>query len=146
MTKKRNDIHYVCSLIEYTARNTGNYPSYVAEKAGLRTIGHFYDLADVYHCQTMAQSSAEFIEHMGGLPRGTRDMSMYDSVPSPTTAGLAYTNLIEDIHDDADTVPATIYKVMTNSISDEISNYHSDFYYSGDRYILACYRAGKILD
>ncbi len=146
MTKSRNNILYVCSLIEYTAQKTNNYPADVTRKAGVKTLEHFYALADVYHCQTFEQSSAEFIEYMDGLSAGNRRMSAYESVPSPVSVGLAYTNLIEDVHDAAETVPETIYRVMTSFISDEISNFHSSFYYSGDRYILACYRAGKVLD
>lgn len=146
MTKNRNNLLYVCSLIEYVARQTGNTPAVVAKKAGPETFAHFLEFADIYHCQTFEQSSAEFIEYMGGLENGSRTMNVYESVPSPVTVGHVYANLVEDIHQPGQSLPETLYRVMTSFVSDEISNFHSSFYYSGDRYILACYRAGKVLD
>ncbi|MBE6711414.1 MAG: hypothetical protein J6I42_12750 [Clostridia bacterium] len=156
-----NDIYYVCALIEYVARKQKCYPDAVVKQAGLRTIEHFFEFADVYHCQSFEESGDEFIEYAGGIKKGQRDLSQYEKVPAEISVALTYTSLIKDIATkrsplelpkpmdgiSREQIPEIIYRVMTNSfIVRQIENYHSDFYYSGSSYVLACYKEGKVLD
>lgn len=47
--KKKNDLFFTCSLIEYMARKTKNKCSAVVDALGRTQIEKIYDLADVYH-------------------------------------------------------------------------------------------------
>jgi len=40
----------------------------------------------------------------------------------------------------------TLYDVFTSFISDNMSNFNSDFYYQNDSYMTMCYLEEKILD
>lgn len=46
-SKERNDLFFVCSLIEYIGRKTLNERSLVVNKLGYDRIAHVYDYADV---------------------------------------------------------------------------------------------------
>ena len=66
MTKKeRNDYFYVCSLIEYVARETKNRRGAVTEKIGREGIEKLLYDAEVNHCLSFEQVSDEVIEHYG---------------------------------------------------------------------------------
>ena len=61
--KEKNDFFYVCSLIEYIARQTKNRRGVIVEALGKDGIEkQLYD-AEVNHCLSFEQVSDEVIEH-----------------------------------------------------------------------------------
>ena len=70
--KERNDFFYVCSLIEYTARQTRNKRGTITEALGREGIEkQLYD-AQVNHCLSFEQVSDEVIEQYK-IPEGDFD-------------------------------------------------------------------------
>ena len=58
-TYTKNDMFYVCSLIEYIGRRTKNHRKDVVKALGIEGVNMILDYADVYHCQSFEQSADE---------------------------------------------------------------------------------------
>ncbi|MBF8982627.1 hypothetical protein IZY60_03650 [Lutibacter sp. B2] len=143
---EKNDLVYVCSVIEYIARVTKNKVADIVKILGKKELERQLDLAEVNHCLSFEQVSDEIIEEYG-IKQGEFDSvgNCIYKVPSHIAIGKDYQRLIEDVSNGKSIVD-TLYEVMTSFISEEISNYNSSLYYSSREYLKACYEAGMILD
>ena len=64
----KNDLFFLCSLIDYIARKTKNYRSTVVNALGRKELQHVYDYADVYHCENIDNyNSSMYYESPGYL-------------------------------------------------------------------------------
>ncbi len=63
--KERNDYFYVCSLIEYIARETLNHRSDIVKTIGKEGIEKLLHDAEVDHCLSFEQVSDEVISYYG---------------------------------------------------------------------------------
>ena len=70
--KERNDYFYVCSLIEYIARETKNKRGVIASALGLDGLEKQLHDAEVNHCLSFEQVSDELIEQYQ-IPIGNFD-------------------------------------------------------------------------
>jgi hypothetical protein len=144
--EERNNLFYVCSLIEYIARITKNRIADIVIRLGKDEIERQLDLAEVNHCLSFEQVANEIIEEFE-ITEGSYDSvgeCMYD-VPSYLAIGKDYQRLIEDVQKNQK-LAEVLYNVMTSFIAEEISNYNSSLYYSSREYLKACYEAGMILN
>ena len=55
--KEKDDLFYVCSLIEYLGRKTKNHRSTIVKILGKREIKRQLNLADVNHCLSFEHPS-----------------------------------------------------------------------------------------
>lgn len=143
--QEKDDLFYLCSLIEYIARKTSNHRRYVVEKIGKEELDKLYKLASVNHCLSFEQVSDEIIEKFN-IVVGDYDTisSCKYEVPSYRDIGANYKRIILSVNNG--NVIDTLYDVFTSFISDAMSNFNSDFYYQNDSYMIACYLEGKILE
>ena len=114
--------------------------SYFSRKAIERQLR----LAEVNHCLSFEQVSDELIEELS-ITNGSFDSvkECKYSVPSESSIGRVYQTLIlSSVKDD---LIQTIIDVFSSFISDEISNFNSNVYYSNPSYILCSYEEGKLL-
>ena len=143
---ERNDFFYVCSLIEYIARQTKNRRRVIVEALGKEGIEkQLYDAA-VNHCLSFEQVSDEVIERYK-IPEGDFDTiteCRYE-VPSFMDIGKLYSILIEDCAEPEREVDELI-KIFSSFISDKISDFQTDIYYQNPSYLECSYRAGYLLD
>lgn len=145
MTEREKDnIYYVCSLIEYIARKTHNHHKTVIEHFSKEDIQRQIRLAEVNHCLPFEQVSDELIEdfHIGYGTFNVEEMSRY-SIPSVTSIGAVYQRLVLDT---ASEDPAQgILDVFSSFIAEEISDYNSNTYYMSPEYLKCSYLEGKLL-
>ena len=143
---ERNDFFYVCSLIEYIARQTKNRRRVIVEALGKEGIEkQLYD-AEVNHCLSFEQVSDEVIERYK-IPEGDFDTiteCRYE-VPSFMDIGKLYSILIEDCAEPEREVDELI-KIFSSFISDKISDFQTDIYYQNPSYLECSYMAGYLLD
>lgn len=141
--KKSNDILYFCTLIEFIARKTHLTVKEVIEYFSVEDINNELQDAEINHCSSFEEVSDEIIERYGI----SYDNQAYDinSFPSFLKIGFVYKNLVEDISDNND-IAQNIKNVFSSFISDEISNYESDVYYSSSEYLKNCFLTGKLID
>lgn len=144
--KEKNDFFYVCSLIEYIARQTKNKRRIIVEALGREGIEkQLYD-AEINHCLSFEQVSDELISQYK-ITNGDFD-TITDckyAVPSFMDIGKLYSIMIEDCAGSGEEVEELI-NIFSSFISDEISDFQTDVYYQNPSYLECSYRAGYLLD
>ena len=144
--KERNDFFYVCSLIEYIARETKNKRGVIVKALGKDGIEkQLYD-AEVNHCLSFEQVCDEVVDqyHIATGDFDTITGCKY-TIPSYQDIGKLYSIMIEDCAEPGKEVEELIH-IFTSFISDGISNFQSDLYYQNPNYLECSYKAGYLLD
>ncbi|CDM69852.1 hypothetical protein CM240_2735 [Clostridium bornimense] len=144
--KEKNDLFYVCSLIEFLGRKTKNHRSDIVKILGIKELKRQMSLAEVNHCLSFEQVSDELIEYFN-IKDGEFDSveSCKYTVPSFLAIGKEYQRLINDVREDEEDIICVLYNVFTSFISDEISDFNSSVYYSNPQYLKYSYLEGKLL-
>lgn len=143
--KRKDDIYYVCTMIEFVARVTNNRRKDVIKRLSKKTIEHQLKVAEVNHCLSYEQVSDEWIEQYG-ITSGnynTAKECKY-TVPSVNAIGRVYQQLVvatAEVNEEAQ----AIIDVFSSFISDEISNFNSNVYYSSPDYLRCSYEEGVLL-
>lgn len=143
---QRNNLFYVCSLIEFIGRKTKNRRATIIKILGKKELDRQLELADVNHSLSFEQVSDEIIEYFN-IQEGNFDsvgQCKYD-VPSFQAIGKEYQRLIIDVSLDQDSIVDVLYAVFESFISDEISDFNSSVYYSTPEYLKYSYLEGKLL-
>ena len=144
--KQKNDFFYVCSLIEYIARQTQNRRGAIVNILGREGIEkQLYD-AEVNHCLSFEQVSDEIIQQYK-IPEGTFDTitECKYTVPGFLDIGKLYSIMIEDCAEEGKEVDE-LMKIFSSFISDKISDFQTDVYYQNPSYLECSYEAGYLLD
>lgn len=145
--EKRNDLFFVCSLIDYIARQTKNERKVVVNAIGKNKLAHLYDLADVYHCENIDKVTYDLVGEYY-IPTGTFDnvSDCQYNIPTHWDIGKVYHRLIVDVSKmENQPIIDTLIKVYNSWISNSIDDYNSSMYYENQSYLLASYKAGKPL-
>ena len=143
--KQKDDIYYVCSLIEFIARKTKNHRQDVIRHFSKADVERQLRLAEVNHCLSFEQVSDELIEDYG-ISDGDFDTvkeCRYD-VPSFLSIGMLYQELVLSTMKNEDAAQGII-DVFSSFISDEISDFNSNVYYTNPDYLRCSYLEGKML-
>lgn len=147
MTERDKDnLFYVCSLIEYIARQTKNRRRVIIESLGKEGIEkQLYD-AEVNHCLTFEQVGDEVIEQYQ-IVSGDFDTITHCkyTIPSYMDIGRLYSIMIEDCAEFGNEVEE-LMKIFSSFISDKISDFQTDIYYQNPNYLECCYKEGHLLD
>ena len=103
------------------------------------------DSAEVNHCLSFEQVSDELIEDLN-IPDGDFDTAAECryTVPSATSIGMLYQGLVLSTMKDDDAAQA-ILDVFSSFITDEISDFNSNVYYTNPDYLRCSYLEGKML-
>ena len=120
---------------------------FMVDGGGGNTILHQLKAAGVNHCLSFEQVCDEWIEEYG-IEEGTFDniSTCKYNVPTVLSIGRVYQTLILNVMDLYENVIEAIKKVYSSFISEEISNFNSNVYYSNPDYIKCSYEAGMLLD
>lgn len=127
------------------ARATANRRRDVMKYFSKEELSRQLRLAEVNHCLTFEQAAGELIEEFH-IPDGDFDTvkgCKYE-VPPVTAIGRLYQQLISDIGMEDDREQGII-DVFSSFLSDEISNFNSNVYYSNPDYLKHCYLEGELL-
>ena len=145
--KKSNDLFFTCSLIDYIARKTKNTRACVVNALGKERLEKIYDLADVYHSDSLDRVSGDFIRE-AGIGTGEFD-NVADcgyTIPSHWDIGKVYKRLIKmAAQAENKGVIDTLMEVYNSFISPKIDDYNSSVYYENPSYIFEPYREGRML-
>lgn len=143
----KNDLFYVCSLIEFISRKTKNRRSTIVKILGKKELTRQLDIAEVNHCLSFEQVSDEIIEYFN-IQEGNFDtvgLCKYN-VPSVQSIGKVYQRLIISIISEQDNLVDVLFEVFNSFISDEISDFNSSVYYSNPDYLKHSYLEGRLLE
>jgi len=144
----QDDVLYVCSLIEFVARQTKNTVSAIATYLGHVGVQEQLEHAQVNHCLSFEEIAHEVIEDYQ-VQIGDFDavgLCQYE-VPTETAIGGVYRDLIVELVDTQQKpLVSTILEVLTSPMSDAISDFNSSTFYENPSYIYHSYLAGELLD
>lgn len=145
-SKEKNDLFYVCSLIEFIGRKTKNRRADIVDIIGKKEISRQFDLAEVNHCLSFDEVADEIIDYYQ-IAIGDFDSisNCKYSIPSVQSIGKVYERLISNTMLESDNIIDSIVKVFKSFISDEISDFNSSVYYSNPDYLKHSYLEGKLL-
>ncbi len=146
MSMNKDDLFYVCTMIEYVARATHNRSRDIVSKLSDDELKHQLKVAEVNHCLSFEQVCDEWIEAFH-ITEGDFDniSACRYKVPSVTSIGRVYQRLILATNTDESHMIQHIRKVYDSFISDEIADYNTSMYYSNPDYIKCSYEAGELL-
>lgn len=143
--QQKDDIYYVCSLLEYISRKTRNHRQDVIQYFSKADIERQLRIASVNHCLSFEQVSDEIIDEFG-IKEGQFDTvkeCRYE-VPSVTSIGMLYQDLVLSTIKDGNAAKGII-DVFSSFITDEISDFNSSVYYTNPDYLRCCYLEGRML-
>lgn len=143
---RENDLFFTCSLIEYIGRKTKNKRIAVVNSLGESAILKIYNLADIYHSDSIDRVSEDFIRE-AGLTAGSFDNvgSAKYAVPSHWDIGKVYKRLILGISKEKNiSIIEALFSAYNSFVSDKIEDFNSSFYYDAPQNILNAYIDGKI--
>lgn len=146
-SEKDNDLFFVCSLIDYIARETKNTRAKIVNTLGKKNLEKIYDLADIYHSDNIERVSDDFIEQ-SGIKEGKFDnvKECNYAIPSHWDIGKVYKRLIKAVaeYEKIEVIDALI-KIYNSFLSDKIDDYNSSMYYESPAYLLECYLENKVI-
>lgn len=140
----KNNLFFVCSLIELLSRNTNNKKEYIVNKLGIDRITKIYNLAEVYHSENIDKIVQELIDECD-IKIGNYKLKIKDNKPTFWEIGRVYQQLILNITNNEANYIEVLIKVLSSWIIEKIDNYDSSLYYENSDYIYNCYIEGKIL-
>ena len=139
---EKNNLFYLCSLIEYIARYTSNTKKEIITKMSKELITHIYNLADIYHCENIEKIANEIMEKCH-IEKGNYILKLQDGKPTYFDMGKVYQRIIT-MDNKADKM-ASVMEVLSSWLIEKMDNYSSSLYYENPNYIYECYKSGKIL-
>ena len=116
MQWNEDDLFYVCTMIEFVAKETHNRNSDVVSMLSDKTLEHQLKVACVNHCLSFEQVCDEWIEEYG-ITEGTADnmSNCKYGKASVTAIGREYQKLILDVMECRENVIEVIRKVYGSS-------------------------------
>lgn len=138
----KNNLFYLCSLLEAVSRTTGKNKKDIVNKIGKAELKHLYEAADVNHCLPIKQVTEEVAERNGF------EIQEHHFKKQKTTIwekGKIYQRLIVDISDDNDWLDNLI-EVYNSWFCEYLDNQNLPIYWQPRGYIKECYLQKKIID
>ena len=142
----RDDVFFVCSLIERTARSLKQPNRYVANSMGVQALRETLSVANVLHSENPEAVTARLIERYR-LEKGHFDVSDMNpeycpQIPTPLDMGKVYMRLVlSTLQPDEDYAQAII-RVYNHPICQTLDNYNASGYYEPSYYITRSYYNG----
>ena len=142
----KDDVKFICYMIERVARRLHRKNSYVVNKIGKENLNHLISVANVLHSKNPLDVEDEWISEYQ-LVEGNEDVTdvdytLVDRVPTPLQMGKVYQRLIYDTLQPNETEVEGIIRVYNNEICDKIDNYNCSAYYEPSYVIARAYNQG----
>ena len=142
----RDDVKFICYMIERVARRLHQKNSYVVNKLGKENLNHLISVANVLHCKNPLDVEDEWIDEYrleeGNLDITDVDYDLVDRIPTALQIGKVYERLIHDTAMSNETEVEGIIRVYNDKICDKIDNYNCSAYYEPSYVIARAYYQG----
>lgn len=142
----KNDLYFMCYMVERVARKLKQHNAYVVNTIGEAYLRHLISVANVLHSVNPMQVEADWITDYH-LQQGTFDITAVDKdlceqIPAATAMGKVYMRLIlATLQPDEDYVQGML-RVYNNPICEVIDNYNASAYYEPSYVIARAYNDG----
>ena len=142
----RNDIFFVCYMIERVARRLHQRNRYVVNQIGRKSLEHLVSVANVLHAENPLQSKKDWIRNIptvgGDISCGSGRPGAGNKIPGPLQMGKVYERLIHDTKKPGESEVDGIIRVYNHEICDVIDNYNCSAYYEPSYVIARAYYEG----
>lgn len=142
----RDDVKFICYMIERVARRLHQKNSYVVNKIGKENLNHLISVANVLHCKNPLDVEDEWIDEYrleeGNLDITDVDYDLVDTIPTALQIGKVYERLIHDTAMSNETEVEGIIRVYNDEICEKIDNYNCSAYYEPSYVIARAYYQG----
>lgn len=143
---EKNDLYFLCYMIERVARKIHQRNSYVVNNIGKENLYHLISVANVLHCENPLQVEKEWVEDYS-LKAGDFDILDVDrelvrDIPRPTQMGKVYQRLIIDTLLPNEDYVEGLIRVYNNDICKTIDNYNASAYYEPSYVVARAYNDG----
>lgn len=142
----RDDVKFICYMIERVARRLHRKNSYVVNKIGKENLNHLISVANVLHCKNPLDVEDEWIDEYrleeGNLDITDVDYDLVDRIPTALQIGKVYERLIHDTAMSNETEVEGIIRVYNDEICEKIDNYNCSAYYEPSYVIARAYFQG----
>jgi hypothetical protein len=142
----RDDVKFICYMIERVARRLHQKNSYVVNKLGKENLNHLISVANVLHCKNPLDVEDEWIDEYrleeGNLDITDVDYDLVDRIPTALQIGKVYERLIHDTAMSNETEVEGIIRVYNDEICEKIDNYNCSAYYEPSYVIVRAYYQG----
>lgn len=143
----KNDVYFICYMIERVARRLHQHNSYVVNKIGENNLNHLLSVANVLHCENPLDVEDNWIEEykleIGNFDIAAVNKELVNKIPSPTQIGKVYQRLIYDTKLENENEAKAIIRVYNSPICQTIDNYNSSAYYEPSYVIKDAYLQGE---
>ena len=143
---KKNDVYFICYMIERVARKLHQRNKYVVNKIGKGQLEHLISVANVLHAENPLAVEDDWIKEYD-LAEGNVDVTAVDpelvtTIPSATQMGKVYQRLIYETMQPEESEVEGIIRVYNDEICDVIDNYNCSAYYEPSYVIARAYQNG----
>lgn len=143
---KKNDVYFICYMIERVARKLHQRNKYVVNEIGKENLEHLISVANVLHAENPLAVEDDWIEEYD-LAEGNVDVTAVDpelvtTIPSAIQMGKVYQRLIYDTMLPGESEVEGIIRVYNDEICDVIDNYNCSAYYEPSYVIARAYQNG----
>ncbi|SFL43442.1 hypothetical protein SAMN05216390_1289 [Lachnospiraceae bacterium KH1T2] len=143
---EKNDLYFVCYMIERVARHIHQRNKYVVNKIGKDGLYHLLSVANVLHSENPLKVEDDWINDYE-LKNGNFDITKVDRelaerIPTPLEMGNVYQRLIVDTMDSKEDYVDGIMRVYNNDICNVIDDYNCSAFYEPSYVIARAYQAG----
>lgn len=143
---QKNDLYFICYMIERVARKLHQKNSYVVNSIGRAGLEHLISVANVLHAENPESVEDEWIGEYslleGDVDVMNVDKDLVKKSPSATQMGKVYQRLISDTALPEENEVDGIIRVYNDSICDVIDNYNCSAYYEPSYVIARAYLNG----
>lgn len=139
----KNDLYFICYMIERVARRLKQPNKYVVNSIGKNEWRRLISLANVLHCENPLKIEEEWVDEYQ-LMKGNFDVSKVDSdlvssIPTVTQMGKVYMRLIIDTLLPGEDYVEGMVRIYNDQICEVIDNYNSSAYYEPSYVIAKAY-------
>ena len=143
---QKNDLYFICYMIERVARKIHQKNRYVVNRIGKDELYHLISVANVLHAENPKDVEDDWIAAYQ-LKKGDFDISdvnkeLVSQIPSAIQMGKVYQRLIVDTALLNENYVDGIYRVYNSDICDIIDNYNCSAYYEPSYIIARAYQNG----
>lgn len=142
----KDDLYFVCYMIERVARKLKQKNSYVVNSISKDNLTHLLSVANVLHCENPLDVEEAWITDyslvMGDFDITSVNDALVTKVPSPLQIGKVYQRLILDTLQPQEDYVDGLLRVYNNDICDVIDNYNCSAFYEPSYVIARAYQAG----
>lgn len=143
---QKNDLYFICYMVERIARRLRQKNQYVVNTIGKDAMYHLISVANVLHAENPLSVEDDWIQayqlKSGNFDILHVDQELVSKPPTATQMGKVYQRLILDTLIPDENYVEALFRVYNHEICDVIDNYNCSAHYEPSYVIARAYFAG----